>query len=214
MTAVRISNGNGRVRVIAEDRDDVAVDGGTTDEADGLTTVTSHSDRVVVRVPIGTDVVVGTSSGRITVDGSVGALAATTESGRIEIESARTVDARAETGAITVEHAVEMCRARANTGRIEVGRSGAADVSTTTGRIELKQVDGPVHAHCVSGRIRIEMLAPHDVDADTVSGSVRVSMPSGTRVHLLDGKDDDTPAPPDCHCSVRASSVTGRVSVR
>ncbi len=214
MTTVRISTTSGGVRVLAEERHDTAIDGhARVDEADGITTVVGGSDRLTVRVPNGTDVVVGTDSGKVEIKGRVGAVATTTTSGRIDIETATTVDARSSTGRIQVRHASGRCRIQGATGRIEIGGCGGADVSTETGRIELKGVNGPVHAHCVSGRIDVEMVDAHDVDAETISGRVEVALPRGTVVHHLRGRDDDTPQPEGCDCAVRATSVTGRVHV-
>ena len=57
------------------------------------------------------------------------------------------------------------------------------------------------------------MAAAHDVDADTVSGRITITMPKGTTIHHLSGKADKSPAPAGCDCSVRATSVSGRVQV-
>lgn len=215
MTAVRISTASGRVRVIAEARDDVHVDGdATVDSRDETTTVVTASGRVVVRVPEGTDVVVGTDSGRVEVHGRAGGIAATTTSGRIEVDEGTNVDARSESGRIVVGRATGVCRIRGNTGRVEIGASAGADASTNSGRIVLRDVDGPVRAHCISGRIEIGMAAAHDVDAETVSGRITVTMPDGTTVHRLQGKDDDSPPPADSDCSVRATSISGRIRVQ
>ena len=94
-----------------------------------------------------------------------------------------------------------------------IGASAGADVSAVSGRIELNKVDGPVRAHCVSGRISIKMAGAHDVDADTVSGRIEVGLPKGTAVHHLSGKNLLEPQPADCDCTVRATSVSGRVEV-
>ena len=214
MTTVRISTASDRVRVIAEDRDDVFVDGDAQlDVAGEVSTVCEIVGKVTVRVPDGTDIIVGTQSGRISVEGAAGAVAATTSSGRIEVESGTTVDARSESGRITVDRASGVCRVRAESGRVEIGASGGADVSTNSGRISLEDVAGPVWAHCVSGRISIKMSEVHDVDVESVSGRISVALPNGTAVHHLNGKDDATPTPAACDCAVRTTSVSGRIEV-
>jgi DUF4097 and DUF4098 domain-containing protein YvlB len=140
-------------------------------------------------------------------------VAANTKSGRIEVESGTTVDARSQSGRVTVLRATGVCRVRAESTRVEIGASAGADASTNSGRITLENVDGPVRAHCISSRIEIEMAGAHDVDADTVSGRISVTLPAGTAVHRLTGKDDDSPAPAGCDCTVRATSISGRIQV-
>ena len=110
VTAVRISTTSGRVRVIAEDRRDVTFDGdGRVDEAGDTTTITSAAGRLTVRVPAKSSVVVGSVSGRVTVEGPAGTVAITTTSGRIDVESGTAVDARADSGRITVGTASGVC---------------------------------------------------------------------------------------------------------
>ena len=58
------------------------------------------------------------------------------------------------------------------------------------------------------------MEAAADVDAETVSGAIRVRYPSGVRVAHL-ARADGSPAhvPPDTDCAVRTRTVSGRVEV-
>src|SRR4029453_2847543 len=66
--SVRVSATSGRVKVVAEDRSDVVVRGGTAPRHDGRTvTVDAGPGRVEVRVPSGVDLVVGSQSGRVEV---------------------------------------------------------------------------------------------------------------------------------------------------
>ena len=59
-------------------------------------------DRLVVRVPQGADVVVGTHSGRVEVSGPVGRIAVTSHSGKVEITDAGSVDVRADSGKVEI----------------------------------------------------------------------------------------------------------------
>lgn len=201
MTAVRISTTSNRVVVVAEDRPDVTVDGAArVAEAGGVTTIDQVRGRLSVRVPLGTDVVVGSASARVEVRGAAGDVAVTSESGRVSVEQARTVDVRSSSGRIEVGRVAGECRLRSISGRVQVERCGGADASTTSGRVVLRGVDGPVRAHCVSGRIEVVLESAHDVDAETVSGRISVSLPPGVRG---DGSD----------CICRARSVSGRIAV-
>lgn len=213
MASVRVSSGSQRVQVVAEDRDDISVDGEARVQRDGdRTTVDQARGRLTLRVPTGTDVVIGTTSGRVDVDGAVGAASIVTESGRIEIDQAASVDARTESARLRVGRVQGRCRVRNKSGRVEIGACGGADVATETGRIRLTHVSGEVEAHCVSGRIDVQFDTPADVDAETVSGRISIDLPSGTRPHRVDHADNSD-RPDDCDCTVRAVSVSGRVEV-
>ncbi len=210
---VRIVGNAQHVRIVAGS-DEVRVDGTASvqREADVIT-VTAHERGITVHVPDGTDLVVGSSSGRIATVGTLGAVSITCESGRVDVDRASSVDVRAESGRITVGRVAEICRVRSRSGRVVVQSCGAADVSTRSGRIALRSATGDVVAHSVSGRIEVGLSGPHDVDAETVSGRIEITVPAGTRTFQPAPGDAAVPADPDC-CTVRASSTSGRVVLR
>ncbi|MCP5025192.1 MAG: DUF4097 family beta strand repeat protein [Actinomycetia bacterium] len=200
MTSVRISTSSGRVIVKAESRDDVDVRGTRNITVDGdQTTVNGGLESLTVRVPIGCDVRVGTNSGRIKIEGLVGNLAVVTEAGKVEVDAAEAVDIRSKSGRVTVDRAKGQCRVRTVSGRVEVGACAGAEVSTRSGRISLAGVEGPARAHCVSGRIDLEMANAADVDAATVTGRIRVSLPRGVTAGL--------------DCAINSNSISGAVEV-
>ncbi len=213
LPVVRIATTSGRITVTAEARSDVDVSGDATVGRTGdQITVAATSAKLDVRVPNGTDIVVGTTSGRIDVSGAVGAVSITTESGRVTVAEAATIDVRSTSGAINVEHCGADCCLRSENGSIAVGSCGAVDAATTSGRIALREVHGTARAHCTTGRVDITLAAAHDVDAETVTGRISVSVPAGVNAtlvnpgdHLASGRHAD--------CTISASSVTGRVDV-
>lgn len=212
---VRISSTNHRVEILAERRDDVSIDGTArlNHGANGLTTIDDVRSKLEVRVPIGTDVTVGSTSARVAIKGRVGDIAVVTQSGRVEIEHARSVDVRTNSSRVEVGRTDGGCRIRSTSGKVEVGACGEADVATTSGRIELSAVSGDVKSHCVSGKIEIAMLGAHDVDAETVSGRVSVELPAGVRVNRVAAGQPASPGD-EYDCTVNARSVSGRVEVR
>jgi len=164
-------------------------------------------------VPTGVDVVVGTTSASITVQGRVGHLAAVSESGRITSEHSASLDARTSSGSIDVAVVDGDCRVRSESGKVTVGACHDTDVSTVSGRVELSGVSGTARANCVSGRVDIRMTEAHDVTAETISGRVSVSLPGGARVQRTSLIGEVPNADPDCDCTVTARSVSGRVDV-
>jgi len=176
-------------------------------------TIDGGSSRVRVLVPEGTDLVVGATSGRVTIEGRVGAVSAMTTSGKVSIADAESVDVRSRSGRIEVKRTAGTCRAIATSGRVEVGRCGDADVTSGSGRISLEDVNGRVRAHCSSGRIEISMGGAHDVDAETVSGRITVSLPAAVRALVVPLPGDAAVGADDCDCVVVARSGSGRVDV-
>jgi DUF4097 and DUF4098 domain-containing protein YvlB len=211
---VRISSLSGRVAVVAEERADVSVSGeATVDHEDQRVTVSATSSKLEVRVPHGTDLVIGAASGRVRVKGPVGDVAVTTESGRIDIEAAESVDARTSSAKIIVGSAANRCRLKTKSGTIKVGSCCDAVATTTSGRITIDAASGPVHAHCVSGRIDVGLSEAQDVDAETVSGRINISLPSGVRAHHASHRAVGNEPPPGCDCTIAARSVSGRVNI-
>lgn len=184
--SVRVSTRSGRVEVVAEDRDDVLVVDGArhvqpTDDATRLT-VSSRSDRVVLRVPRGTDVVVGTTSGRVDLRGDLGVVAVTTRSGRVEVESARRASLRTTSGRVEVGECHESARVATVSGRVEVRRTGEVKVATTTGRVVVHDARGEVGVRSVAGKITIAVsTSPVAVRLESFSGRVELSVPPGSR---------------------------------
>ena len=213
-TAVRIASGSHRVEVRAVDGVALEVSGDArVERGGGGVTIDEARGRLTVLVPSGTDVVVGTTSGRVDLRGRFGQVAVVSESGRVEVERAVSVDVRTETSAIEIGEVSGACRVRSKSGRVEVARCGAADVASTTGRVEMRHVDGVVDAHSVSGRIELSLERPHDVRAETVTGRIEVSLPPGTVAFQPDSPADRRLRPPDASCTVSTRSQTGRVVV-
>lgn len=212
---VRISAGTDRVEVFAAEGEAPFHVEGTAEVERGerQITVGSVRSRLTVSVAAGTDVVIGTSSGRIEVHGPVGHVAIVTESGRVQVDQAASVDIRSESSRVEVGEVAGGCRIRSSSGRVHVGSCGDADVAGESGRIELQRVAGHVDAHSVSGRIELALEAAHDVRAETVTGRIEVSLPQGTTAYQPLDSAPGTPRPPDCDCTVIARSTTGRVVV-
>lgn len=210
---VRIASTSHRIHVIAEHRADIAVGGRAARRDDGrLVTIDEVRSSLEIRVPVGTDLVVGCTSGRIRVSGPVGHVSATTQSSRIDIDGASSIDARTDSGSLRVERCEGECRIRSKSGRVDVTGCAGADVSTRSGRVTLRRVAGDVHAHCVSGRITMDIDGPHDVDAETVSGRITVSLPEGVNARrVTPGQEADVAGDYDCTINVR--SISGRVDV-
>lgn len=215
--SIRIAATNGHVNVIAEKRADIDVTGDATVSSVGdATTIIGGSDRLVVRVPAQTDVVIGTTSGRVDISGTVGVIAVTTESGKVTVERAESVDVRTTTGRIEIGHCGDRCRLQSENGAVAVGSCGAAEVATNTGKISLRDVRGIANAHCTTGRIDITMATASDVTAETVTGRIDVSLPHDTRALRADSGDVANragPRPADVDCVVTARSGTGRINV-
>ncbi len=215
-TTVRIVGDAQRLRIVAGSPD-VQIDGTASVHRDpdaGIVTVTSPRSGLLVNVPVGTDLVIGSESGRIATVGDLGRVSITSASGRVEVDRASSVDVRTESSRVTVGAVAEVCRVRSRSGRVVIASCGLADVSTRSGRIELRHVTGDVVAHSVSGRVEIVLAGPHDVRAETVSGRIEISVPPGTRT-LQPDPDDPAPAADDAECCVvRATSTSGRVVVR
>jgi DUF4097 and DUF4098 domain-containing protein YvlB len=215
LEVIRIAGGSGAVRVRAiADLDTVSITGATAEIDGAEMTIDGGSTRAEVRMPQGLDLVVGTSSGRVEVLGRAGSVAVVTKSGTVSVDEADAVDIRTSSGKIEVGTVSGECRIVGGSGRVEVGRCGAAHVTTDSGRITLRAAHGPAHAHCASGRIELAMASANDVDAETVSGRITITMPVGANVRIDTPTSATVPVAGGHDCVVTARSGSGRVVVK
>ncbi|MEM7286587.1 MAG: DUF4097 family beta strand repeat-containing protein [Actinomycetota bacterium] len=207
--SIRIASTSGAVRVIAEDRADVSVQGRAEQRHDDRhVTVEGGSSRLTVRVPLGSDVVVGAESGGVGVVGPLGHVSAVSRSGRVIVSDVTSADIRAESGRVEVDGCRGECVVRGDSGKVEITECGTADIVTRSGRITVSGVRGDVRAHCVSGRVEVDLDEAADVDAETVSGRIVVRYPRGVTPRRT---DEDDAVGGDCVLHARA--VSGRVTV-
>ena len=222
---LRLSTSSGKITVVAEERDDVLVEGGVRSPDDverdpigrmRLTSARGGASDLQLRCPTGTDLVVGTISGHADLRGRFGVVRITTVSGSVEAEAADELDVRSISGSIRVESCASGCLLRTKSGRTEIGRARDAEISTISGKIRLDEASGTVRAQTVSGSIEIGTERDGDVGVQTMSGSVRVAVPEGVRPHTrlrsLSGRPrSDCEEGSDCQIAVR--SLSGSIEV-
>ncbi|HZJ28213.1 MAG TPA: DUF4097 family beta strand repeat-containing protein [Acidimicrobiia bacterium] len=217
---VRVTSRNGAVKIVADSPRAISVEGGTVsgDDVDSdRFEVAGQNQPILVRCPPGTDVVVGTSSGRVELHGELGDARVTTQSGRISIDSAASVDARTRSGRIAIDRCAGSARLQCTSGRIEVGDVAELDAATQSGRIAGERV-GRGHLSAVSGRVDLGAADGFSaLEVTTVSGAVDISVPHEscptTVLETVSGQIAcDLPPGEDGRVVVRTTS--GRIRVR
>jgi DUF4097 and DUF4098 domain-containing protein YvlB len=214
---VRITTGSGNVHVVGEARDDVDIDGATGHTTDDETRIDGGSESVTVRVPVGTAVFVGSASGDVILEGSLGTVGVTTDSGSVEAATVTSIDARTRSGKLTVQTCLGPVRMKSRSSRVRVGAvGGSAHISTTSGRIAIEEARGGVSATTVSGKIDVVVTGRDDVRVETVSGRIRISVPAGVKPAIrhrsVSGKRHIELQTGD-DLTITARSVSGEVTV-
>jgi DUF4097 and DUF4098 domain-containing protein YvlB len=214
---VRITVDSGRVTVIGEARDGVEVNGTPYAGEIGETVLRSSSESLTVRVPVGTDVVVGTESGDVDLEGQLGSVSVTTSSAAVRAEDVASIDARTVSGKLRVGHSRGPARLTTKSASIRVGRAdGEIHISTSSGRIEVAAASAGVAATTVSGRIKLHVDGREPVQVETVSGKITVSIPAGVRPDVrhrtMSGTRRVQPDAGD-DLVINARSVSGNITV-
>jgi DUF4097 and DUF4098 domain-containing protein YvlB len=189
---VRIESRSGSVRVEAVEGGGLEASGGAIkSDPDGTVVVRGGSKKLDVRVPAGSDVSIGTISGSVDLKGSVGSARVTSKSGSIDIEDARSVDARTASGTVRVTSCREECRVVVVSGSVLIGHAGTASLSCVSGTIRAAEVDA-AEVKTVSGTTELGATATGRVQVRSVSGTVRIKVPSdrspATRLRSISGR--------------------------
>ena len=223
---LRINTRSGRVEVTAEERSDLLIESDAPIrkdkiEVDATGRVTLRSSRggsgwLEIRCPIGTDVVIGTVSGKVRLAGRIGDARINTVSGGIEVERAESLDARSISASIEVGTCTGSCRLQTKSGRATIGTAGDCHVSTMSGQIRLDDATGEVRAHTASGRVHVGTQGKGDVAVKTLSGAVKVELPPDVhpdaKLRSLSGRPR-CDCEPGADCRVAISSLSGRIEV-
>jgi hypothetical protein len=219
---LRLQSRSGKVHVIAEPRDDIEAQGDRlqmSEEDDGATLqlrAGRGSGNLVVRCPAGTDIVVGTHSGSVRLEGRFGDVSITTMSGGIDLEAADQADLRTMSANISVGSCAGAARTSSISGRIDAGTAGSAVASTMSGAITFERVRGAFRARSVGGSIEASCDGEGAIAVKTVSGKVRLTLPAGMRLEAccktMSGRVD-CPFPSGGDLRVDAVSVSGSIQV-
>lgn len=219
---LKLQSRSGRVHVVAEPRDDVLAE---TDDPealfdDGGRIMIVRSSRggskpLTVRCPVDTDLIVGTQSGSVRVEGRFGGVHVTTMSGSVEVEDADDLDLRTMSGSLTVGVCRGLCRLNAISGTVTAREVDSASASTVSGAIKIGRVLGGVRVRSVSGDVEFAASGAGPIVVKTISGKVRIWLPEGTEPHTVfktrgrvrcdfsSGRD----------CRVEAASFSGSIEV-
>ena len=220
---LRLQSRSGKIEVVGEPREDLVVEGDKFDasESDGGATLEVRSGHggsksLSVRCPAGTDIVIGTQSGSVSLRGAFGCVSVTTMSGGIDVERADEADLRSGAGNVHLGSCGGRCRMNSMSGSIVAGSVGAASAGTMSGSITIERVAGRFKARSVSGTIKAACDCEGAIAVKTVSGKVYLELPSGTaldtRFKTLSGKVRN-PFPAGNDCRLEAMSISGSIEL-
>ncbi len=204
-----------KVSVRAAAVHEVSAQGASVERGPSGLVVGGGAGAVSVVVPEGTDIVVGTASGKVVCEGRLGAVTITARSGHVVVEHAASVDARTASARIDITRCDGDCNALTKSGVIKIGHAGAAEVSAISGRVTIGEASH-ARVRCVAGTVKLATATNPDVKVRTISGSVEITVPRGatpqTNLRAKLGRIR-------CDCEVGddglvdVETVSGRISV-
>ena len=176
-------------------------------------------------VPEGTDVNIGTASGRIECRGQLGRVEVKSASGDVDIESGRSVVIKTASGDAHLANSDGEVRGSSASGDFYIGRTaGNTSISSASGDVRLEDAKGSVTISTASGNMRINSFEGNRAAFKSMSGNAVIGIQAGTKVDLdvslLSGKlklpaVSSSPSPSsDRQMSVKAKLVSGDFSVK
>jgi len=222
-----VATTSGKVIVVGEERGDIAVEGVRRDRVgfrqglhvgpEGRIDIVParRSDKVEIRCPVGADVIVGTTSGNVRLEGRLGNVRVTTVSASVSVEEVDGLDVRGVSGTVEVERCHGRCRVRGTSGSVSIERTGSVEIGTVSGNVDVERLEGEARVKTVSASIEIGAEGAGEIDIHTVSGSVTVTLPATVRPRLrlktLGRVRSELEEGNDCRIAVK--SVSGSITV-
>jgi DUF4097 and DUF4098 domain-containing protein YvlB len=185
-------------------------------EPDGSFRIDGGSHSLDVTCPDGADLILGTSSGKVRIEGRFGDVRVTSASGSLRIDSVATLDVRMRSGSVGVGSCAGDCHVVATSGRIEIGRAGRIDVGGRSGSISVQSSAGG-RVGTTSGHIEVGLDVAADLEVRAVSSTIDIDVAPGiaptldlrsrtghVRGDVREGND----------CVISAHTVSGSITVR
>jgi DUF4097 and DUF4098 domain-containing protein YvlB len=216
---LHITTRAGNVRVLAAGDHELSVEGGTIERRDdGSLHIrrAPSAGSIEVSCASGTDVTVGTASGKVELRGALGAVRVATVSGSIRIEQGARIDVRTKSGGIDIGTCAGECRVMTKSSKVRIGSAGRATVAAVSGLVLLERVGG-AEVKTISGKVMLALAAdPGRVSIHTVSGKVEIRVPPtarpATRLRSLSGTVESECVPGD-DFEIAVASVSGAIRV-
>ena len=216
---LKVSTRKGSVRVVTDPDADLYVEGGSViGEHEGVKDIrrAEGSKQIVVHCPTGTDITIGTASGSIETDGTLGSVRIATVSGKVRVGDVERVDVRTKSGSVQIGNVAGECRVIVTSGKIHIAHAQRATIAGVSGVIVMDDVEG-ADVKTVSGKVIIGTTGRGNVNVRTVSGVVEVTVPPDvqplTRLRSVSGRIRcDCATGHDGEIAVKSVSGTIRVS--
>ena len=184
------------------------------------------SYRVRLEVPAGTDMSTAMGSGDVDIRGSVGSCTAKSASGDVRLQQAGgPVEIKVASGDVSIGQTMARSRVVSASGDIHIEEAhDDCSVTTASGNITLDRAVGGLQVKTASGDVNVGVFEGDTFSARSVSGDLRLLLPTGRRVDVdlktLSGRVD-LPPPRDnadrsqgsLHVSVAIKSVSGNIHI-
>jgi Putative adhesin len=143
----------------------------------------ARSARIVVEVPIGTDVDVRGASTQMSMLGALGATRIRTQSGDIRADTVTEFEANTASGDVRVHTVSGRAVIATVSGDAELTSvTGDLLMSTASGDLKAHHLQGDAHISTTSGDVRVGRFDGSEIAIKSVSGDVQLKLPSGIRV--------------------------------
>jgi DUF4097 and DUF4098 domain-containing protein YvlB len=215
---IHITTRSGTVRVVATPGAELAVVGGTTEPRDdgGVDIRRAESSSSIdVVCATGTDVTVGTVSGKVDLVGALGTVRVATVSGKISVADVARIDVRTKSGKIEIGTCAGECRILTTSSSVHVASAAHARVAGVSGVVLLERVRG-AEVKTVSGKVLLGSTGGERVSVHSVSGKVEIRVPAAARpaarLRSISGRVECDVAPGD-DFEIAVNSVSGTIRV-
>ncbi len=178
---------------------------------------------VTARVPPMTNVEISTASGDVNIVPPLGRLDVATASGDIGFDSVHRLQAKTASGSVRGNVVEGEARCMTASGDIQISRLlERADLSTASGDIAVDRCDGVLSCASISGDIRVREHTGSSLSVKSMSGGVRIGIPSRTRLDLdantLSGRvklpsPSSNLGPPEREISAKIRLVSGDLRI-
>ena len=230
---------SGRVEIIKGDPGSIAVEVDTRDpdfiveQRGNLVFVSSDRNSgwlsrgsafVTVRMPPGGEARVSTASARFDCEPHMARVEVKTASGDVEVETAEVVTIKTASGDVGLGDVTKALRATTASGDIFVrgDSAGSLACNTASGEVHIERCSGVLDVNTVSGNVHVRRFTGTQGNFKSMSGSIDLGIPEGTRVDLdvniLSGKlrtpeKRDASVPVERHMTIKAKLVSGDLTL-